>query len=108
MSDPIEDTRWSRLLGTVADSGRDDSEGFWQFNAPPFDELQRNQKLALLARTVVALLREDEPVPKPTDIVEGAAHVLQLLCLFGSRGVTRDHGGRYSCEPFFLRRLSPW
>jgi hypothetical protein len=57
-------------LGTVVDMVRDDNEGFWRFNVPPFDDLQPNQKLALIARIGTALLREDEPMPKLTAILE--------------------------------------
>ena len=59
-------------LSMVVDSVRDDNEGFWRFNVPPFDDLQPNQKLALLARIGTALLREDEPMPKPTAVLEAA------------------------------------
>ena len=37
-------------LGTVVDMVRDDNEPLWQFGAPPFDDLQPNQKLAVLAQ----------------------------------------------------------
>ena len=43
-------------LGTLVDLVQDDDEGLWQFNAPPFDNLQPNQKLAVLAQVGMALL----------------------------------------------------
>jgi hypothetical protein len=43
------------------DMVRDDPEGLWHFGAPPFDKLQPNQKLALLAQVGVALLCKDQP-----------------------------------------------
>jgi hypothetical protein len=57
-------------LGTLVDMVRDDDEGLWQFAAPPFDALQPNQKLALLAQVGTALLREDQPMPRLTAVLE--------------------------------------
>ena len=37
-------------LGTLVDMVRDDDEGMWEFGAPPFDNLQPRQKLAVLAQ----------------------------------------------------------
>jgi hypothetical protein len=59
-------------LGMVADMVRDDHEGIWQVGAPPFDNLQPNQKLAVLAQVSSALLREDQPIPKLTAVLEAA------------------------------------
>ena len=59
-------------LGTVVDMVRDDNESVWQFGALPFDNLQPNQKLAVLAQVGMALLRENEPMPKLTAILEAA------------------------------------
>jgi hypothetical protein len=57
-------------LGTIVDMVRDDDEGLWQFDAPPFDGLRPNQKLAVLAQVGSALLREEEPMPKLTAVLE--------------------------------------
>jgi len=59
-------------LGTVVDMVRNDNESLWQFSAPPFDNLQPNQKLAVLAQVGSALLRENEPTPKLTAVLEAA------------------------------------
>ena len=59
-------------LGMVVDMVRDDHEGLWQFGAPPFDNLQPNQKLAVLAQVGTALLREDQPMPRLTAVLEAA------------------------------------
>ena len=49
---------------------RDDDEGFWQFDASPFDGLRPNQKLAVLAQVGSALLHEEQPMPKLTAVLE--------------------------------------
>ncbi len=59
-------------LGMIVDMVRDDNEGLWQFAAPPFDKLQPNQKLAVLAQVGSALLREDQPMPRLTAALEAA------------------------------------
>ncbi len=59
-------------LGVLVDMVHDDDEGMWQFNAPPFDALQPNQKLAVLAQVGSALLREDQPMPRLTAVLEAA------------------------------------
>jgi hypothetical protein len=59
-------------LGVLVDMVRDDDQGNWQFNAPPFDVLHPNQKLALLAQVGSALLREDQPMPRLTAVLEAA------------------------------------
>ena len=59
-------------LGMVVDMVRDDNESLWQLGAPPFDHLQPNQKLAVLAQVGSALLCQDEPMPKLTAILESA------------------------------------
>jgi hypothetical protein len=59
-------------FGTLVDLVRDDDEGMWQFSAPPFDALQPNQKLAVLAQVGTALLCEDEPMPRLTAVLEAA------------------------------------
>jgi hypothetical protein len=59
-------------LGTLVDMVRDDHESLWQFGAPPFDNLQPNQKLALLAEVGRALLHEDQPMPKLAAVLEAA------------------------------------
>jgi hypothetical protein len=67
-------------LGTIADMVRDDTEGVWKFGAPPFDNLQPNQKLALLAQVGSALLREDHPMPPLTAILEaGAGAIYEVI-----------------------------
>ena len=53
-------------LGMIVDMVRDDAEGLWQFGAPPFDKLQPNQKLAVLAEVGSALLCEDQSMPRLT------------------------------------------
>jgi hypothetical protein len=50
-------------LGMVVDMVREDNESLLQLGAPPFDNLQPNQKLAVLAQVGSALLRENEPMP---------------------------------------------
>jgi hypothetical protein len=59
-------------LGVLVDMVRDDDDGMWQFAAPPFDALQPNQKLAILAQVGSALLREDQPMPKLSAVLEAA------------------------------------
>jgi len=59
-------------LGVLVDMVRDDDEGMWQFSAPPFDALQPNQKLAVLAQVGTALLRQDAPMPRLTAVLEAA------------------------------------
>ena len=67
-----EATLFREALATLVDMVRDDDEGMWQFNAPPFDDLQPNQKLAVLAQIGTALLREDEPMPRLAAVLEAA------------------------------------
>ena len=59
-------------LGMIVDMVRDDAEGLWQFGAPPFDKLQPNQKLAVLAQVGTALLCKDQPMPRLTAALEAA------------------------------------
>ena len=40
-----------------------DHEDEWSFGAAPFDELQRGQKLAVLAQVTQGLLCQEEPMP---------------------------------------------
>jgi hypothetical protein len=54
------------------DMVRDDHEGLWEIGVPPFDNLQPNQKLAVLAQVGIALLCEDQPVPRLTTVLEAA------------------------------------
>ncbi len=56
------------IVGMVSD----DNEGLWQFAAPPFDKLQPNQKLAVLAQVGTALLCKDQPMPRLTAALEAA------------------------------------
>ncbi len=57
-------------LAVVVDMVRDDAEGHREFGAPPFDDLQPNQRLALLAYVGSALLYEDQPAPELTAAAE--------------------------------------
>ena len=59
-------------LGMIVDMVRDDREGLWQFASPPFDKLQPNQKLAVLAQVGTALLCKDQPMPRLTAALEAA------------------------------------
>jgi hypothetical protein len=59
-------------LGMTVDMVRDDPEGLWQFDAAPFDKLQPNQKLAVLAQVGTALLCKDQPMPRLTAVLEAA------------------------------------
>jgi hypothetical protein len=59
-------------LGVLVDMVRDDDERMWRFGAPPFDNLQPNQKLAVLAQVGSALLRDDQSMPKLTAVLEAA------------------------------------
>lgn len=61
---------FKEALGNLVDMVSDDEEGMWEFNAPPFDALQPNQKLALLAQVGAALLQEDRPALRLTAILE--------------------------------------
>jgi hypothetical protein len=59
-------------LAVVVDMVREDYEGHQEFGAPPFDNLQPNQKLAVLADVGIALLQEDRPMPRLTAVREAA------------------------------------
>jgi hypothetical protein len=59
----VEATLFREALGTLVDLVRDDDEGMWQFNAPPFDDLQPNQKLAVLAQIGAACSARISPCP---------------------------------------------
>ena len=59
-------------LGVIVDMVRDDNEGLLEFAAPPFDKLQPNQKLAVLAKVGSALLQENQPMPRLTAVREAA------------------------------------
>ncbi len=59
-------------LGALVNMVRDDHESLWQFGAPPFDDLQPNQKLAVLAQIGTALLRKDRPMPRLSAVLEAA------------------------------------
>lgn len=65
-----EATLFREALGTLVDLVRDDDEGLWQFAAPPFDALHPNQKLSLVAQVGTAVLREDQPMPRLTAVLE--------------------------------------
>jgi len=67
-------------LGVLVDYVCQDEDGtIWQFGAPPFDTLQYGQKLAVLAQVGSGLLREDEPAPKLTAVLEGTVAVIYGL-----------------------------
>ena len=59
-------------LAVLVDMVREDDEGHQEFGAPPFDKLQPNQKLAVLAEVSIALLQEDRPMPRLTAVREAA------------------------------------
>ena len=59
-------------LGVTVDMVREDDEGLWQASVPPFDTLQPNQKLAVLAEVGSALLQESQPMPRLTAVREAA------------------------------------
>jgi hypothetical protein len=59
-------------LAVLVDMVREDYEGHQEFGAPPFDKLQPNQKLAVLAEVSIALLQEDRPMPRLTAVREAA------------------------------------
>jgi hypothetical protein len=63
-------------LGTIVDMVREDNEGLCEFDAPSFDKLQPNQKLAVLAEVGSALLLENEPMPRLTAVSEAAVGVV--------------------------------
>ena len=59
-------------LAVIVDMVRDDHAGRWDFSAPPFDKLQPNQKLAVLAEVGSALLQANQPMPRLTAVREAA------------------------------------
>ncbi|MGO9108542.1 MAG: hypothetical protein ACLP9L_04850 [Thermoguttaceae bacterium] len=59
-------------LAMIVDMVCDDAEGCLQFSAPPFDKLQPNQKLAVLAEVGSALLQENQPIRRLTAVREAA------------------------------------
>lgn len=63
---------FSDALGILVDMVAEDHEGLWEFAAPPFDKLQPNQKLAVLAQVGMAMLREDQPRLRLTATLEAA------------------------------------
>jgi hypothetical protein len=67
-----ESVLFREALAAIVDLVRDDDDGLWQFAAPPFDNLQPNQKLAILAQAGAALLRENQPMPRLTAVLEAA------------------------------------
>lgn len=75
-----EASLFREALGILVDYVQDDEEGtIWQFGVPPFDTLQHGQKLAVVARVGSGLLREDEPAPKLTAVLEGTVAVIYGL-----------------------------
>ncbi len=59
-------------LGMIVDMVRDDNEGLWQFAARPFDNLQPNQELTVVAQVGTALLPKDQLMPRLTAALEAA------------------------------------
>ena len=57
-------------LGEVFSLLEADHEDEWSFGAAPFDELQRGQKLAVLAQVARGLLCDEEPIPQLTAVLE--------------------------------------
>ena len=57
-------------LAVLVDMVREDYEGYQEFGTPPFDNLQPNQKLAVLAEVSSALLQEGRPMPRLTAVRE--------------------------------------
>ena len=47
----------------IVDMVREDTEGCLEFSAPPFDKLQPNQKLAVLAEVGMPCCRRISPCP---------------------------------------------
>jgi hypothetical protein len=68
----IEARLFREGLAVLVDMVREDYEGQQEFGAPPFDNLQPNQKLAVLAEVSSALLQEDRPMPRLTAVREAA------------------------------------
>src|SRR5437868_3285945 len=81
-----EATVFREALGVLSDLIYDDEGGTFHFGVTLFDNLQRGQKLAVLAETAGALLREDAPMPKLTAVREAAVavvyrHMLEMVQL---------------------------
>ena len=84
-------------LGMIVDMVRDDHEGLWEFSAPPFDKLQPNQKLAVLAEVGSALLQENQPMPRLTAVREAAvAAVYEVIGLTVGMEIDEPTEGRES------------
>ena len=69
---PAEAALFRQSLAILVDMVRDDTEGVWRLGIAPFDNLQPNQKLVVLAQAGSALLCQTEPVPKLTAVFEAA------------------------------------
>jgi len=72
---------FEQSLGMIVDHLSDDD---WEFGVPPFDDLQRGQKLFALYRVARALLQPDEPPPELTAFIEATVavvyqHVLDMV-----------------------------
>jgi len=63
-------------LGEVFSLLEADHDDEWSFGAEPFDELQRGQKLAVLAQVARGLLRDEEPMPQLTAVLEATVAVI--------------------------------
>ena len=64
----------------MVDYVQQDEEGtMWQFGVAPFDSLQHGQKPAVLAQVGCALLRDDEPAPNLTTVLEGTVAAIYGL-----------------------------
>jgi hypothetical protein len=67
-----------RSLLRIIDDGSDDFEHSPLFGVPPFDELEQDQRLVLLAQVAAALFREDLPPIRLTAVVEATVCALYL------------------------------
>lgn len=81
-------------LAVLVDMVREDPEGQQQFSAPPFDNLQPNLKLAVLAEVSSALLQEDWPMPRLTAVREAAvATVYEAIRIWGEMEIDQAAEG---------------
>ena len=82
-----EGRAFREALGMIVKMVRDDTEGLWKFGAPPFDNLQPSQKLALL--------REDRPMPRLTAAYGTVGQAIELPDLWDALPMNcpRGHSG---------------
>jgi hypothetical protein len=67
-----------RSLLRIVDQGSDEFDHSPLFGVPPFDELERGQRLVLLAQLSAALFREDVPPMRLTAVTEATVCLLYL------------------------------